>query len=113
VEPNNKPAEAVGPLCVSLSIEGYPNDTLDYFMFDTLTVGNISVTVNNHSGAGIQLHLYYRTVSSTPVTIDLSEIDGLHVEHKNSRPGRYYILIYTETPRPVSARRYEMQVTFP
>lgn len=112
-EPNNKPAEAVGPLCASGTFKGYPNDKIDYFTFDTIATGNISVTVNDHFGLGVQLHLYFQTVNSTPVALDLSEKDGLHIEHLDAQPGRYYILIYTETPKPTETREYKMLVSFP
>jgi hypothetical protein len=112
-EPNNRASQANGPLCHGVIYRGLPNDDLDYFTFDTLTAGNISTTVADHFGEGAQLHLYYQTVSSTPVDTDVNDDDGLSVEYSNAPPGRYYILIYTETPRPAETRAYSMQVTFP
>jgi hypothetical protein len=112
-EPNNYPAQANGPLCSSGVYSGLPNDGLDYFEIRTSRTGPITVTVRNHRGEGVQLSLYYDDVSKPPVARDGDQRDGLLVEVADAAPGRYYIVIYAETPKPEVTTPYSMDVSFP
>lgn len=38
---------------------GSPNDASDYFFFQTTSRGQITIDLNDHTGQGIQLLLYY------------------------------------------------------
>jgi hypothetical protein len=112
-EDNDYPLAANGPLCGPGTFFGAPNDIQDYFSFDTTAPGPITVLVKNHTGQGGQLFLYYNSVSGEPADEDRSDVGGLSVGLPVGEPGRYYILIYTETPNPGAPQLYEMTVAFP
>ena len=115
VEPNNDLTQASVPLCGGTrTIHGLPNDQWDYFMFHTRQVGDVSIEVTNHHGEGTQVALYYLVEKVPQLFIDhRNSKDGLQVEYKQAPPGRYYIVIYTETPKPQETRPYTMQVEIP
>jgi hypothetical protein len=108
-EDNDSHDQATGPLCQGTFL-GLPNDQKDFFYFDTKAQGNISVVVTGHRGEGVQLQLYYGT---TPLDDDTEQEDGLSVAWPNGAPGRYYVILYTETPKPNETRGYSLQVSYP
>jgi len=112
VEPNNKIAEANGPLCRGVVYRGWPNDDRDYFMLETTTAGTIKVTVSNHFKEKVQLLLYRDNHYESPAAWDNNPADGLQVELKDAQPGRYYIVIYSEKFNS-TAPPYTMSVVFP
>lgn len=116
VEPNNSAAEANGPLCPNTrTIYGWPGDQFDYFMLDTAQPGRVAATLSNHYGGGTQLALYFGGCCDPGQRVDNDSTpkDGLHVEHSAGQRGRYYIVIYTETPKPNETRPYTLQLEFP
>ncbi|CUS05744.1 exported protein of unknown function [Candidatus Promineifilum breve] len=110
VEDNNSFATANGQLCAAGVFNGLPQDRLDFFSFDTTTAGHVAVTVSDHHGGGVQLQLWHNGVS---IADDTNQNDGLSVAVPNAAPGRYYVLIYAETPKPGETRAYAMQVVWP
>lgn len=113
VEPNNNPASANGPLCQGVTYRGLPNDMLDMFKLEASEAKPISVVVTDHRGGGVQLALYYqRYETGARVAIDVDQSDGLRVDYPQAQPGLYYIVIYTETPKPAETGKYTMQVVF-
>ena len=117
LEPNNNYGRANGPLCEgTITMLGWPNDTFDYFKFDTKQVGTVSVMITNHHDGGAQLGLDYKqedVVNPVRVVTDTSATDGLQIEYQQAKTGRYYVTIYTETPNSNETRPYTMQVTIP
>jgi hypothetical protein len=112
-EDNDHSPTANGPLCAPGAFFGFPDDQEDYFFFNTTVSGPIAVTVTGHQGQGVQLQLYYNSVSGEPVAEDPGQADGLSVSLPVGGPGRYYILIYTETPKPGATQPYAMTAAFP
>ena len=113
VEHNDSGATANGPLCGPGTYRGWPDDTYDFFMFNTTTAGRIRIDATELYGGGMQLALYYQTATGQPIRFDSEPDDGLSVELPDAQPGRYYARIYTETPNPAETRMYTMQVQFP
>lgn len=112
-EPNNNQGQANGPLCKNGTYQGLPNDRLDFFVLDTQQNGNIRIKVDNHRGTGVQINLYYQTASGNPVAFDSEQANGLLVEYPQAQVGRYFIVVYTENPKPNESTPYTMQITFP
>jgi hypothetical protein len=113
-EPNDNAATANGPLCRQTVYQGRPDDEQDYFMFDTTQPGTITVDVRGHYGAGVELMLYHQTVDGDAEAHDPTHINNsLHVALPDAPPGRYYVLIFTETPQPDEIRAYTLQVGIP
>ena len=114
-EPNNSPSTANGPLCSWVTYRGLPNDTFDMFYLETNRAGTISVAVRDHFGSGVQLALFYEQCcnAATRVAIDPDQADGLAVSYAGAPAGRYYIVLYTETPRPTETRPYTLEMDLP
>ena len=114
-DPNNNADQANGPLCHGATIRGLPEDKFDYFMFDTTQPGQVAATVSDHYGEGVQLALYFGGCCSVSqrVDIDPGQADGLNVSYTAGQPGRFYIIIYSATPKPDEPRPYTLQVEFP
>lgn len=89
LEPNSSADVANGPLNSGLNYYGFPNDTSDYFTFETSTRGQITIDLNNHTGQGIQLLLY--RPAGTLVQQDIQP--PYHLEYTGD-PGRHYARIY-------------------
>jgi hypothetical protein len=90
-EPNNSYLDANGPLISGADYYGYPNDARDYFSFELLETTPIQISLQGHTGNGVQLQLFYRSTSnrvafvySPPYQVNLV-----------GQPGWYYIYIYT------------------
>ncbi len=112
-EDNDTQATANGPLCPGVAISGLPDDQWDMFYLDTARTGDITATLTNYFGDGMQLHLYYGKIGGSPSYLDTDDGDGLRAILRGAPPGRYYIAIYTETPNTVETRRYTLQVSVP
>jgi len=112
-EPNNTAPTANGPICPGAAISGLPNDQWDMYYLEKTRAGDITTTLTNYFGDGMQLHLYYGAIGGSPSFLDTEDSDGLQATLRGAQPGRYYIAIYTETPNPVETRRYRLQVSSP
>lgn len=110
VEPNNTATAANGPLCHGATIRGLPNDRWDMYYLETTRAGDITATLTNYFGGGMQLQLYYGTPGGSPSYMDTEGGDGLQAALRGAPPGRYYIAIYTETPNPAETRPYKLQL---
>ncbi len=109
IEPNDTALDANGPLCSGQTYTGYPNDRSDLFSFNTLHDGEIDIQLQNHTGQGVQLQLYYQDVLGQPVQVDFGapyefEYDG--------KAGQYYIFIFAESGYN-SNDAYTLTVTYP
>ena len=115
VEPNNSPATANGPLCAGVTYLGLPNDTFDMFRLETTRAGTLAITVRNHYGSGVQLALFYQECcnATSRVAIDPDQSNGLMVSYAGAPAGQYYIVLYTETPRPTETRPYTLDMNLP
>jgi hypothetical protein len=91
VEPNDSYLEANGPIRSSINYQGYPNDQKDWFSFYMPLAGQINVTLNNHTGQGVQLQLYYQNISNR---VAFDSDDPYQVSYTGAA-GWYYIYIYT------------------
>jgi hypothetical protein len=110
LEPNDESGQANGPLCEgSVTIQGHPNDTWDYFKFKTSRTRDVFIEVKNHHGGGAQIALYYdwATVKNRKV-YDSNAKDGLDIEYKQAEPGLYFISIYSATPNPGETTPYTL-----
>jgi hypothetical protein len=107
-EENNSPAQANGPIRSGVQYSGYPNDDNDYFYFTTGANGTITVNLTGHTGAGVQLLLYYQ------LTNDLKVIDNSapYEITYNGAPGNYYVRIYTASSFN-NTSPYTLWVTYP
>ena len=112
-EPNNTLEAAHGPLCRGVAFRGLPNDRWDMYYLETTRAGDITATLTNYFGGGMQLHLYYNAIGGKPSYLDTEDSDGLQAALRGAQPGRYYIAIYTETPNTTETRRYTLQIGFP
>lgn len=107
-EPNNSYLEANGALYSGRAYYGFPDDTKDYFSIYLQTGGKITIDLTNHVGVGVQLHLFYQSVSnrvryilSPPYRIDYT-----------GPAGWYYIYIYTASGY-TSTSQYTLRATYP
>jgi hypothetical protein len=101
-EPNDLHSQASGPLLSGEDYFGYPKgEKNDWFEIHLDTRGDISVTLDDHTGKGVQLLLY----DSGYVPGDTSRCfdndgpngSGTYVMTCPDRPaGDYFIRIYTE-----------------
>ena len=112
-EPNNTGAAANGPLCPGVVFRGLPDDLWDIFYLETARAGDLTVTLTESFGGGMQLHLYTGAVGGSPYYQDTDDDDGLQAALRGAPAGRYYIAVYTETPNPAEIRRYNLRTTLP
>src|SRR5690606_10519730 len=91
-EDNDNALQAPGPLCRGAIITGRAEDQYDYFMFETNTLGAITIDVFNLLRPDAQVALLYDEAQIGPVRVafDSSPLDGLHIEYANGKTGRYY-----------------------
>ncbi len=108
-EPNETPNKATGPVKVGTNYYGYPNDQTDYFYFDMTTNGEISITLENLSGSGRQLILYYQSPDN-PVVSDDEE--PFQIVRGNRPAGRYLVRIYVESNHNTTTP-YTLRVNYP
>ena len=101
-EPNNTQSGANGPLCNSRASTGLPTDAFDIFYFDVGQTADVTATLDNHAGSGVQLALHYQAITANPLDVDYIAADGFHVSAANAAPGRYYVVIYAATPGPAT-----------
>ncbi len=109
VDPNNKTAEANGPLGSGMAINGYPDDARDYFHFTSGSVGTITVNLTGHTGQGVQLQLFYQSTSNL-VTYDPTPPFSIQV---GNRPAGFYIVIIYAASGYNSTTPYTLVVTYP
>lgn len=114
-EDNDNALQAPGPLCRGAVITGRAEDQYDYFMFETNTLGAITIDVFNLLRPDAQVALLYDEAQIGPVRVafDSSPLDGLHIEYANGKTGRYYVGIFVEKPEPGDNRTYTLQLAFP
>jgi hypothetical protein len=110
VEPNDRMAEANGPLCSGFSYQGAP-DRVDTFYFDASAAGGQTVELLNYPDTDAQLQLYYGSTSSAMIAYDPEGADGYRLTLTNRPPGRYYIVVYN--PSPAVNARYTLRAGFP
>jgi hypothetical protein len=107
-EPNNSCSEANGPLISGKNYYGYHNDASDLFKVCLDANGQITMSLKNHSGTGVQLLLYDQ---SKKLMCDYDWSPPYEMTCTVSA-GCYYVRIYTlagyNTNKP-----YTLQVTFP
>ncbi len=108
VEDNDSYLQANGPLRSGQDYMGYPDDAKDYFSIVSSTSGNITVSLSNHTGLGVQLQLFYQSVSNL-VAFDL---DAPYQINHSGPAGTYYIYIFTESGFNI-VDLYTLRVTFP
>lgn len=106
-EPNNTSATANGPLVSGMYYFGSPNDASDYFFFQTTSRGQITIDLNDHTGQGIQLLLYYP--EGNLVGQDITPPYRLEY---TGNSGRYYVRIYS-TGGFNSTTPYTLRAVFP
>lgn len=109
-EPNNTQPQANGPLCNGRNYSGLPTDHFDIFYFDLGQTADVVATLDNHTGSGVQLALHHQAITGNPLDVDFSAAGGFRVGAANAAPGRYYVVIYAETPGP--ATPYTLRATF-
>nr|HMT19886.1 hypothetical protein [Promineifilum sp.] len=100
IEPNNNQLQANGPLCNGQAYHGLPTDDFDVFYFDLGWTADVTVTLDNFTGGGVQLALHHQDITVNPLDLDFKPADGLRVGAADAAPGRYYVVIYAETPGP-------------
>ena len=107
-EPNNSYGEANGPLCSNREYRGYPDDQRDYFSIHPLSGGQITITLKNHTGQGVQLQLFYGDVGHR---VGYDPDPPYKIEYLGD-PGWYYIYIYTASGYN-NTTAYTLRATFP
>lgn len=107
-EDNDSTAQANGPLRSGREIQGNPDDENDYFSIITRIRGTISVELNDHTGTGVQLLVYYQSAGNT-VAVDNTAPYELSF---SGEPGTYFVRIYTASGYN-SATPYSLTVTYP
>jgi len=109
-EDNDSAATANGPLCGPGSYTGTPDDANDYFWFNTRATGLIIIDLTNHTGADVQLQVYYQVVQGTPVCSDV--VPPYQIECPDSPAGKYFVRVYTP-PGSNSTTPYQLTVSYP
>jgi hypothetical protein len=109
-EPNNTSLQANGPLRSGQDYHGYPNDQKDYFSINPGSGGQIVIDLSNHTGAGVQLQLFYQ-VADVEHRVAFDRDAPYHIQY-TGQPGTYYIYIYTESSYN-SSTAYTLRVTYP
>jgi|GEM_PF-2782605 len=109
IEPNNAYTQTTGLLDSGETICGYPNDNKDYFSFTTTSAGAINVNLDNHTGSGVQLQLFYGP-PGTPVVYDYAPPYQINY---NGAAGTYYVYIYTSSGFNSDDPGYDLTVTYP
>lgn len=107
-EQNDSADQANGPLRSDKDYSGAPDDQRDYFKFTLATSGQITVSLSNHVGSGVQLQLFYESTANR-VAFDTSAPYQISY---TGPPGIYYIYIFTESGFSASPF-YTLRVTYP
>jgi len=107
-EPNNSYLEANGSIISGQGYYGYPDDVKDYFSFYMRESGDITIDLTGHSGADVQLQLFYQNNNDRKV---YDAKDPYHIQYSGS-PGWYYVYIYASGGYN-SAASYTLRVTYP
>jgi hypothetical protein len=94
-EPNNTFSGANGPLKSGSITYGLPNDQFDIFYFDA-AAGSGNITLNGHTGNGVQLQLYYQDATSIQF-VTYTTTAPFQISYSNLPAGRYWIAIYTSS----------------
>jgi hypothetical protein len=115
-EPNNSGDQPNGALIFNQDYQGYPNDLKDYFSFNLPATGVFTITLDDHSGMGVQLQLFYDKVTVdnrvaadvvAPFQIAFGTQSG-----ENPQAGWYFIYIYTAAGWN-EIIPYTLRVTYP
>jgi hypothetical protein len=107
-EPNDSYTQANGPLRSGKDYYGYPDDEKDYFSIYLSTAGDITIDLQDHTGQGVQLQLFYESTDNR-VAWDLDP--PYHIGHAGGA-GWYYVYIFTESGYN-STTPYTLRVTYP
>jgi hypothetical protein len=94
-EPNDSVAQANGPLCRMGTYTGTPDDTDDYFSFETGDFGSIQIMLDGHPlgpEQGAQIFLYYETTSNQ-VAFDISHPYAINYD---GAAGLYIFRVFTD-----------------
>lgn len=119
IEPNNSPTEATGLLCSGQTYQGHPNDSFDWFYFDTPAAGPITVTISNNTATGQQLQLLDANHTLLGFVSGSSnlQIACANVVTPTCTPGtpfpagRYYVFVYSNGG--FNTLPYSLRVTYP
>jgi hypothetical protein len=107
-EDNDSHTQANGPLISGSNYYGYPDDGKDYFSVQMPTNGTITVNLDNHTGQGVQLFLFYQSPANE-VGWDYQAPYDLSY---TGPAGWYYVYIYTESGFNATTP-YTLRVTYP
>lgn len=91
-EPNDRPEEAIGPLCFNRQYTGYPDDRDDYYFFQVDTTAATAIELANITGRSPQLQLYRGTVSAANLVQSVGP--GPYVINRILTPERYYLRVF-------------------
>jgi hypothetical protein len=108
VEPNNSYVQANGPIKSGSVYQAYPNDQKDYFSVFMPTDGTISIKLSGNLGQGVQLQLFYQSVSNR---VGFDPFSPYEISY-NGNAGWYYIYIFKESGYNSNAP-YTLQATYP
>ena len=95
-------------MCSNREYRGYPDDQRDYFSIHPLSGGQITITLKNHTGQGVQLQLFYGDVGHR---VGYDPDPPYKIEYLGD-PGWYYIYIYTASGYN-NTTAYTLRATFP
>jgi len=96
-EPNNRAAQAYGPLQRGVAYQAYPDDTEDWYYFNLPSTANVTVEVTNFTGGDGRLMVYAESDTTNPVSGGYWGAGGptMTVNPSNLSPGKYYVRVYT------------------
>lgn len=108
LEPDNYYTQSTQILSTGQDVYGYPNDAKDFFSFYAPVNGQITVDLTNHNGQGVQLQLFYQTVSNR---VGLVTGSPYYLSY-SGLAGWYYVYIYS-AGNYNSNSPYTLNVTYP
>ena len=109
--PNNDYGNATGPLESGVVYLGYPEDEVDFYGFDLLQEGPVSIRLENYRGGEGELALYYQSTTDR-VARDPNGKESFIIERRLERLGRYYIAVFTKS-RFTDVEPYRLRVDYP
>lgn len=110
LEPNNTYLTANGPLRSARDYNGHPDDAKDYFSIYLRNTGPITIDMNNHTGEGVQLQLFYQNTAGSPLVLIYAA--PYHIDYTATATGWYYIYIGS-TGNFNSSTTYTLRATYP
>ena len=94
-EENDTWSQANGYLYLNQDYYGYPDDQRDWFSIYLIQPGSVEVSLSNHTGQDVQMHVYYQVVNASH-RVCYSGVAPF-VCNLTGQAGRYYIFIYTNS----------------